>query len=73
MNLMDVVETFGSEAACREVLAELRWPDGVICPQCQGTRHAYDSKRFVWDCYSCGYQFSAIVGTIKFSDIVFIL
>ena len=54
----------GSEHACREVLAELRWPDGVKCPRCETGRHAYDSDRYVWDCYSCGYQFSALSGTI---------
>src|SRR5947209_11615587 len=64
MNLMEVVEQFGSETSCREVLAELRWPSGVTCPKCQSDQHSYDSKRYVWDCYSCGYQFSAIVGTI---------
>jgi transposase-like protein len=61
---MQLVEDSGSELACREVLAELRWPEVVTCPKCQGQRHAYDSDRFVWDCYSCGYQFSAIVGTL---------
>ncbi len=64
LDLFRLMEAFGSESSCREVLAELRWPEGVTCPKCQATRHAYDSDRFVWDCYSCGYQFSAIVGTI---------
>ncbi|MPZ50900.1 MAG: IS1595 family transposase [Dehalococcoidia bacterium] len=64
VNLMSLMERFHSEEACREVLAELRWPDGVKCPRCQGDKHAYDSGRFVWDCYSCGYQFSAMAGTI---------
>ncbi len=64
MNLMQLVDEFDSETACREVLAELRWPDGVKCPRCQAERHAYDSVRFVWDCYSCGYQFSALSGTV---------
>ena len=64
LNLMQLVEQFGSEAECREVLAELRWPDGVKCARCEGEKHAYDSERYVWDCYSCGYQFSVMSGTI---------
>jgi transposase-like protein len=64
MNLMQLVDEFDSETACREVLADLRWPEGVKCPRCQEGRHAYYSERFVWDCYSCGYQFSVLSGTV---------
>jgi len=64
IDLFQLLDQFGSEKACRESLAELRWPDGVRCPRCEGGRHAYDSERFVWDCYSCGYQFSVMSGTI---------
>jgi len=64
VNLMQLMERFHSEEACREVLAELRWSEGVKCPRCQDEGHAYDSERYVWDCYSCGYQFSALAGTI---------
>src|SRR3990172_10153528 len=64
MNLFQLMNDFDTEKECREALAELRWPDGVKCPRCQGERHAYDSERHVWDCYSCGYQFSVMSGTI---------
>jgi len=63
IDLMQLAEQFHSEEKCREALAELRWPDGVKCPRCEGERHAYDSERYVWDCYSCGYQFSVLSGT----------
>ncbi|MBI4202501.1 MAG: IS1595 family transposase [Chloroflexi bacterium] len=64
MTMMHLMERFGSEKECRDVLAELRWPSGVICPRCNGTKQAFDSERYTYDCYSCGYQFSALVGTI---------
>ncbi|MGE3075758.1 MAG: IS1595 family transposase [Dehalococcoidia bacterium] len=64
MDLMKLMDEFGTEQACREVLAELRWPEGVTCPRCEGKRQAFDSDRYVWDCYSCGYQFSALSGTV---------
>jgi transposase-like protein len=64
IDLFQLMDEFGSEKACREALAELRWPEGVKCPRCQTDKHAYDSERYVWDCYSCGYQFSVMSGTI---------
>ncbi len=64
MDLMQLMDTYGSEKACREALAGLRWPDGVTCPRCASDRHSYDSERYVWDCYSCGYQFSVMSGTV---------
>ena len=64
MTIMKLIDQFHSEERSREVLEELRWPDGVECPRCGGKKHAYDSQRYVYDCYSCGYQFSVLAGTI---------
>lgn len=64
MDLMQLMERFHSDDKCREVLEELRWPNGVGCPRCGGSRHAHDTVRGVYDCYACGYQFSVLAGTI---------
>ena len=64
MDMMKLMDSFHSEERCRKILEEVRWPDGVACPRCEGTKYAYDSVRFVYDCYSCGYQFSVISGTM---------
>ena len=64
MTLMNLMERFGTERECRDVLAELRWPNGVACTRCGGMEYAYDSERYVYDCYSCSYQFSVLAGTI---------
>ena len=64
MDLFRMMDDFDTEKECRTALAELRWPEGVKCPRDQGDKHAYDSERYVWDCYSCGYQFSVMSGTI---------
>ena len=64
MDLMKLMEQFHSDEKCREVLEELRWPNGVACPRCGGSRHAHDTVRGVYDCYACGYQFSVLAGTI---------
>lgn len=63
-NLFKLMDDYGTDAECRKVLAELRWPDGVRCPRCEGEKHQYDSKRFAWDCQTCGYQFTVLAGTI---------
>jgi transposase-like protein/IS1 family transposase len=62
--MMKLMENFHSEEKCRQRLAELRWPNGVKCPRCDGDKYAYDSKRYVYDCYSCGYQFTLISNTM---------
>jgi transposase-like protein len=64
MNMMKLMEDYGSDDACREVLTKLRWQDGVQCPRCgsKSIRNSYSREQY--DCGSCGYQFSAITGTI---------
>ena len=34
--LLEFERRFSSEESCREFLAALRWPDGFVCPGCQG-------------------------------------
>ncbi len=64
MDMMELMERFHTDDACRDVLEKLRWPDGVTCPRCKGKsiRNSYTRNQF--DCGSCGYQFSALSGTI---------
>ena len=64
MNLMDLIDDFGSEEKCRETLEALRWPNGPACLRC-GSMKAYRLQtRDLLECQSCGYQFSVIVGTM---------
>lgn len=64
MDLMKLVEQYNTNDACREVLAKLRWPDGIACPHCgsKSIRNSYTRDQY--DCASCGYQFSVTSGTI---------
>lgn len=64
MNLMKLVEMFPDEDACRDILEDLRWPDGVKCPRCESDHIRRNYTRYVYDCGSCGYQFSVMSGTI---------
>ena len=58
---------FPTEAACKEYLVALRWPNGVTCPRC-GNEKVYKLKEpFRWQCQKCapkGYRFGPLVGTI---------
>jgi transposase-like protein len=67
MNLVKLIEQFRSEDACREALAELRWPDGVECPRCKTKKVTPYAKRQQYDCRECDYRFSVTSGTI-FAD-----
>jgi transposase-like protein len=64
MDIMKLMDKFQSEDACREVLEDLRWPDGVTCPRCQSKSISHIRKYDVYDCNSCRYQFSVKSGTI---------
>jgi transposase-like protein len=67
MNLIQLVEQFSDEDACRKHLAELRWPDGIRCLRCESDKINGPSKRHLYECAECGYQFSVKVGTV-FND-----
>ena len=64
MNIMKLMENYHSEDSCRQVLSELRWPDGVTCPHCESKDIRNSYTRDQYDCGSCGYQFSVTTGTI---------
>ncbi len=62
-NLAELEKRFASEAACREYLRVLRWPDGFRCPRCDGHK-AWSMKDGLFRCVSCDYKCSVTSGTI---------
>ena len=54
---------FSTEDACRAYLAQLRWPGGIVCPQCAGTK-VWETVRGLFVCASCGHNHSLTAGTI---------
>lgn len=64
INLVNLIEQFGSEDKCREYLEELRWPDGVACPRCSSKSVSRIHARGQFQCNACRYQFSVTAGTI---------
>jgi transposase-like protein len=61
--LLQFEQRFPDDAACREYLFALRWPEGFVCPRCGGTV-AWAMKRGLWLCKRCRRQVSVTAGTI---------
>jgi transposase-like protein len=64
VDLLSVIHRYGTDDQCRAYLTELRWPDGIACPECRSVKISKLTKRDVYDCDSCRYQFSTLAGTI---------
>lgn len=64
MDLISVINRYGTDEQCRAYLTGLRWPDEVTCPKCQSQSISTISTRNVFECNVCAYQFTTIVGTI---------
>jgi len=62
--LFETIEYFSDLDVATEFVAELRWPEGPVCPECGGKKHCYLRTRRLWKCKACKRQFSVKVGTI---------
>ena len=60
---MEFERRFATEEACRAYLVRLRWPDGIECPHCY-QRKTWETTRGRYECARCGFQTSALAGTI---------
>ena len=57
-----------SEDRCYEILRQMRWPEGIICPLCEGKRVTTHSKfastsRRRYLCVGCRRTFTDLTGT----------
>lgn len=64
LSLTAFVERFGTEEQCRQALAKWRWPDGFVCPHCDGRRHSIVGKRRLYLCHDCRRQTSIKAHTV---------
>ncbi len=65
--LQQAVQYFSNYENCKQVMVQLRWPDGVVkCPQCGSDHVIYLAKARVWKCYEKHSlaKFSLKTGTI---------
>ncbi len=67
---MVTIEKLIDDAKCYEVVRDLRWPNGVHCPECNSLNikkrghHDRYSYRQRYACQTCGQQFDDLSGTI---------
>jgi transposase-like protein len=65
--LQEAIIHFADFENCREVMMQLRWPDGKVqCPYCGSEKVTYLAKNRVWKCYT-GHmkpKFSLKTGTV---------
>ena len=62
--LVEFMETYPTEDACRQALFEARWRDGFRCPRCASAVAWYLPGRGLFECAGCGYQASVTAGTL---------
>ncbi len=64
--LEEAILYFSDLDTCNTFMAQIRWPDGVACPYCEGKAVSYLSTRSKWKCMNktCHKQFSVKVGTV---------
>ncbi|HEX8187494.1 MAG TPA: IS1595 family transposase [Pyrinomonadaceae bacterium] len=64
--LQEAIKFFSDLDTCTTFMAQLRWPEGVTCPHCEGKAVSYLSSRRMWKCMAktCHKQFSVKRGTI---------
>lgn len=61
--MVEFEAAFPTEAACRDYLFRLRWPEGFRGPRCQHGK-AWPVGRGLFECANCGHQASVTAGTI---------
>lgn len=61
--ILEFESRFSTEDDCSRYLWKLRWPDGFLCPRCQG-RKGWPVRTSLVQCGTCGYQASITSGTI---------
>jgi transposase-like protein len=62
--LVEAIRYYSDPVICRNLVAGLRWPDGVTCPRCGCDRVTFMETVQRWNCRGCRKQFSVKVGTI---------
>jgi len=63
--LLEAIRYFSDLDVATQFFAEIRWPDGPVCPRCGLVKdHYYTKPRRLWQCKGCKKQFSVKVGTV---------
>lgn len=64
LSLIEFFSQYGTDQQCRQILFDMRWPQGFICPKCGHKFYCEIDNRKVYQCNLCHRQTSLICGTI---------
>lgn len=66
LSMPEFFDTYGTAEQCEALVRGWRWPEGFICPRCEGTWHSEFRRqdRLYFQCGACRYQCSLVSGTI---------
>ena len=64
LSLPKFLNSYGTEKQCETALYAMRWPQGLVCPDCGGSHHYELKTRKLYQCSACKRQLSLISGTI---------
>jgi transposase-like protein len=62
--LLEAIQYFSDEQVCIDAVAAMRWPNGVVCPDCETDKPYYIKTQRRWKCRDCRRQFSVKVESI---------
>lgn len=63
-SLIEAIVYFSDLDVATKFVADLRWPEGPVCPRCGCMEYSYLTTRRLWKCKACKKQYSVKVGTI---------
>ena len=66
LSMPEFFDSYGSQEQCEALVRGWRWPEGFICPRCQGSWHSEFRRtgRLYFQCSACRYQCSLLSGTV---------
>ena len=64
ISLVEWQKRFGTEKACTNELAKVRWPHGFQCPACGSQKYSIIGTRKLYQCSGCRHQVSVKADTL---------
>jgi transposase-like protein len=65
MTMMEFMDRYGDEEACRDYLYKTKWPEGFVCPKCKVKDEPFNIvSRNRYQCRHCTHQTSVTAGTV---------
>lgn len=64
---LEAIRFFTEIDICVQFMAQVRWPDGIICPHCNQNnqnRFGFNKARRYWQCKDCRKQFTVKTGSV---------